>query len=112
MDAPLCRLCGQRHWNEEPHKWSGAAKAEAIKKAPGPLKKMLAEADEPIKLNAGRGGVRLSGVGGSSDPLGDLVAEVEALRSRVTELEGKEVQSREYQREWARKARAAKKGEK
>ena len=110
MDAPMCRLCGQRHWSEEAHKWSSAAKAEAIKKAPGPMKKMLQEADGPIKLNVGRGRV-LVPEGGSSDPLGDLVAEVEALRSRVTELEGESEKRRAVQRESMRKARAAKKGE-
>lgn len=109
MDAPLCRLCGQRHWSEENHKWSGAAKAEAIKRAPGPVKKMLQEADGPIKLNVGRGRVLIP-EGGSSDPLGDLVAELEAIRGRLAELESKADRERERHREVVRRSRAAKKG--
>lgn len=24
MDAPVCRLCGAKHWSQEPHQFKGA----------------------------------------------------------------------------------------
>ncbi len=79
MDAPKCRICGEREFN---HVCSGAEIAEATAastRKPAGLKK---------KSKPGVEGVSLS----------ELVARVESLEARVGELESRKKYMRDYQR--------------
>ena len=45
MDAPKCRVCGEKHWSSEPHKWGDEPKKAVLTK----LKAVMANA--PIVAN-------------------------------------------------------------
>lgn len=38
MDAPICRVCGEKHWGREPHQFKKTIKPEPELRRPAPNK--------------------------------------------------------------------------
>lgn len=98
MDKPLCRVCGQKHWNSEPHRFGSVG---------SPSAQQSASRSRDSGGDAVRPGVPAVSVKG-----GDSATE-EKLE-RLAELEAREAdrkrKHREYMREYMRKYRERKGG--
>jgi len=47
MEAPLCKLCGRKHWQTEPHDWSNRRDFRVVERPP-------ARVDRPRAKNRSR----------------------------------------------------------